>query len=81
MMMMMKPTRKQHKMGDVIKKTALLLLYNKYNFITIYIINYFLNCMFRVRVNSLHMFILQADIITNRIGHNGENTLDVFFYI
>ena len=25
------------------------------------------------------MFILQADIITNRIGHNGENTLDVFF--
>ena len=66
-------------MGDVIKKTAILLLYNKYNCITIYIMNHFLNCMFRVRVNYLHMFILQAVIITNRIGHNGENTLEVLF--
>ena len=42
--------------------------------------------MFRFRVHSLHMFILQADIIVNvyeynmdRIGPNGENTLEVFF--
>ena len=62
-----------------------MLLYNKYNVITIYILNYFLNCMFRFRVHSLHMFILQADIIVNvyeynmdRIGPNGENTLEVF---
>ena len=40
--------------------------------------------MFRFRVHSLYMFILQADIIVyeynmDRIGPNGENTLEVFF--